>query len=89
MATSSSLENLILDFLEWLAAKPRSYVDVMSTWRTSCPQFPVWEEAVDRGYVKRGESRELGAHVALTPEGLAHLRMVRSAEWNDSTAGRT
>ena len=44
---------LILDFLEWLAAEPRAYVEVMDVWRTSCPRLTIWEDAVDRGLVAR------------------------------------
>jgi hypothetical protein len=45
-------EALLLDLLEWVAAKPRQYAETMEAWRTSCPRLPVWEEAVDRGFVR-------------------------------------
>lgn len=45
-------EALLLDLLEWVAAKPRQYAETMEAWRTSCPRLPVWEEAVDRGLVR-------------------------------------
>jgi len=47
--TSQTLpaELLIRQFLEWVAARPRCYADVMEAWRTSCPRLPVWEAAVD------------------------------------------
>jgi hypothetical protein len=45
------VENLILDLLEWLAIRERSYEEVMDAWRTSCPKLPVWEDANDRGLV--------------------------------------
>jgi len=47
------VEALILDLLEWLAKRDRSYEEVMDAWRTSCPKLPVWEEANDRGLVIR------------------------------------
>ena len=47
------IEPLILDFLEWVAKTPRPYTEVMDIWRTSCPRLAVWEEAVDRGLVRR------------------------------------
>ena len=62
------IDALILDLLESLAGKPRPYADVMDAWRTSCPGLPVWEEANDRGFVRRQDAR-----VALTPAGEAHL----------------
>jgi hypothetical protein len=46
------VEALILDLLEWLQTRERTYEDVMSAWRTSCPRLPVWEDANDRGLVE-------------------------------------
>jgi hypothetical protein len=44
--------------LAWLAEQPRSYVETLEVWKTSCPRLAVWEDAladdlvrVDRGYV--------------------------------------
>ncbi len=45
------VDALILDLLEWLATRERTYAEVMEAWRTSCPKLPVWEEANDRGLV--------------------------------------
>jgi D-3-phosphoglycerate dehydrogenase len=45
------VDALILDLLEWLAVRERSYEEVMEAWRTSCPKLPVWEEANERGLV--------------------------------------
>jgi hypothetical protein len=49
----SVVDALILDLLEWLATRERSYEEVMEAWRTSCPKLPVWEDANDRGLVTR------------------------------------
>jgi FAD binding domain len=48
----STVENLILDLVEWVGLKGRSYQDTMYAWRTSCPRLPVWEEATERGFVE-------------------------------------
>jgi len=48
-----TLKPLILDFLEWIAARPRPYSEVMEVWRTSCPRLTVWEDAIDRGFILR------------------------------------
>jgi hypothetical protein len=45
----SVVDALILDLLEWLAMRDRTYDEVLDAWRTSCPKLPVWEEAGDRG----------------------------------------
>jgi hypothetical protein len=50
---SDAVETLTLDLLEWLANGDRSYEEVMDAWRTSCPRFPVWEEANERRLVAK------------------------------------
>jgi hypothetical protein len=47
-----AVESLILDLLEWVELRDRSYDEVMSAWRTSCPRLPVWEDANDRGLIE-------------------------------------
>jgi hypothetical protein len=43
---------LVNDLLEWVAARPRTYRETMDAWRTSCPKLPVWEDAVDSGFLR-------------------------------------
>jgi len=47
------VQALVLDLVEWVAARPRTYAEVMEAWRTSCPRLTVWEDAVDRGLLVR------------------------------------
>lgn len=63
---------LILDFLAWLDGAPRTYAEVMESWRTSCPRLTVWEDAVDQGLVARRPAPG-GALVEVTPEGRRRL----------------
>jgi D-3-phosphoglycerate dehydrogenase len=72
----SVLENLVLDLLEWLATRERTYEDVMAAWRTSCPKLPVWEEASDRGLVTR-EARNGSSIVRITLQGAELLQQRR------------
>lgn len=44
-------EPLVLDLVEWIAGRPRTYDEVMDAWRTSCPRLTIWEDAVDAGFV--------------------------------------
>jgi hypothetical protein len=44
---------LVLDFVEWIAAGPRRYAEVMEAWKTSCPRLTIWEDAIDQGLVQR------------------------------------
>ena len=68
---------LVLDLVEWIAERPRPYADVMEAWRTSCPRLPIWEDAVDLGFVVRAAANGGGPTVDVTPAGLAFLRAER------------
>jgi hypothetical protein len=70
------VESLILDLLEWVAKRDRTYHEVMDAWRTSCPKLPVWEDATDRGLVTLENLRGTNI-VRLTPAGLALLEQHR------------
>jgi len=48
---SDTVENLILDLIEWVARKDHTYQETFDAWRTSCPRLTVWEDATDRGLV--------------------------------------
>ena len=62
------LEPLILDLLEWLTVRDRTYSEVMDAWRTSCPKLPVWEDANDRGLIAR-ENQNGRQIIRITPSG--------------------
>jgi hypothetical protein len=70
---SDVLTPLTLDFLAWLAAEPRDYVDVMDAWRTSCPRLTVWEDAIDADLVSRTHIAGQPIRIALTQRGKALL----------------
>lgn len=72
-AADGDTKPLILDFLEWLEAEPRSYTDVMDAWRTSCPRLTVWEDSHDLGLVTRRHDPSLGTLIELTPDGRSFL----------------
>jgi hypothetical protein len=68
----NAVDVLILDLLEWLANRERSYQEAIDAWRTSCPRLPVWEDANDRGLVSR-ERTNGRSIVRVTSKGLAFL----------------
>lgn len=70
---SDILAPLTIDFLAWLAAEPRDYLDVMDAWRTSCPRLTVWEDAVDAGLVERIHVPNKQIRIGLTLRGHALL----------------
>lgn len=83
--TDAVVESLILDLLEWLAFRDRSYEEVMEAWRTSCPKLPVWEDANDRGLVM---SVEVMGRVIIRPTaaGRALLEERRPKQAEASTS---
>ena len=66
------VEALILDLLEWVTRRDRTYEELMEAWRTSCPRLTVWEEANDRGLVVR-ENVNGRCLVRITSSGRALL----------------
>ena len=64
---------LVLDLVEWVAAQPRPYEEVMGAWRTSCPRLPVWEDAIDGGLIEQRRRDGNGTMVHATPAGRALL----------------
>jgi hypothetical protein len=69
MSDSPSL--IMIQFLSWVADRPRSYAETMEAWRTSCPRLSVWEDAVIADLVRlEGEG---GRAVRLTKRGGALL----------------
>ena len=65
---SDAARMLTLQFLAWVAERPRGYEETMDAWRTSCPRLSIWEDARLDGLVslRRGI-------VSITPAGLALL----------------
>jgi hypothetical protein len=73
---SDSVDDLILDLLIWLDSGPRPYAGVLDAWRTSCPRLPVWEEATERGFIKRFQAPGGARYVSLSGAGSRYLRSV-------------
>ncbi|MET0899740.1 MAG: hypothetical protein ABWY45_17665 [Mycobacterium sp.] len=69
---------LMCDFVEWVAAEPRPYTDVMEAWRTSCPRLTIWEDSLDQDLVAR-QYRDGVAMVCVTPRGRALLASHKAA----------
>jgi hypothetical protein len=58
----------ILELLTWVTTRERTYEDVVEAWKSNCPRYAVWDDAVTAGLVTAGR-----AGVALTERGLAAL----------------
>jgi len=67
---------LTLQFLSWLASRPRSYGEVKDAWRSTCPRLTIWEDAVESGLIEfqnGGERLSDRSEVTLTARGRALL----------------
>ena len=51
MASEAKL--LTVQFLQWVAARPRRYADVREAWSSTCPLNCAWEDAVADGLVRQ------------------------------------
>jgi D-3-phosphoglycerate dehydrogenase len=73
---TETVEALVLDLLEWVSLRERTYEETMEAWRTSCPRLPVWEDANDLGLVcvQSGNARSV---VRVTVAGVEFLKRRR------------
>jgi hypothetical protein len=84
MSDSPSL--IMIQFLSWVADRPRSYAETMDAWRTSCPRLSVWEDAVIADLVRlEGEG---GRAVRLTDRGAALLRQAQNRKTGGACGAR-
>jgi hypothetical protein len=86
---AAAASGIMVQFLAWIAARPRTYADAMEAWRTSCPRLSVWEDAVGEGLVRvegEGAATHGQAAVLLTPLGVALLAAAAQAPAPQTTA---
>jgi hypothetical protein len=63
-----------VEFLTWIATRPRTYAETMEAWRSSCPRLLVWEDALAEGLVAVRDGRPHDPlRVTLTAVGEAAL----------------
>jgi hypothetical protein len=72
--SEESVKLLMLEFLSWVANRPRTYDEAMSAWQSTCPRHTIWEDAMIDGYIELDRRDELrDPQVTLTPRGIALL----------------
>jgi hypothetical protein len=71
-----TVENLILDLVEWVGEKERTYEETMEAWRTCCQKLPVWKDTTDRGLVETASANGRSL-VRATAAGMALLKQQR------------
>ena len=67
MASEAKL--LTLQFLQWLAVRPRSHAEVRNAWSSTCPLNCAFEDAICDDLVERSAD----GHLVLSERGRARL----------------
>lgn len=67
MASKAKL--LGVQFLRWIAARPRRYAEMREAWGSTCPLNCAWEDAITDDLVQRTAD----GHLVLTERGRAQL----------------
>jgi hypothetical protein len=68
-----SVSLLLIQFLEWISSRRRTYAETMDAWRSSCPRLTVWEDALVGELIQIENDGEQQAEVKLTARGRAIL----------------
>ena len=67
MASEAKL--LTIEFLKWVAARPRSVTEARQAWSSTCPLNCAWEDAITEDLIEHGADGRL----ALTGRGRERL----------------
>lgn len=75
---------LILELLNWISSRTRTYEETMDAWRSNCPRHSVWEDASIDGLVEVE-----GGRVSLTRAGLALLEAGQAGSTADRNLAKS
>jgi hypothetical protein len=83
---SDTVENLILDLIEWVARRDHTCQETLDAWRTSCPRLTVWEDANERGFLT---SETVNGRTLMRPTvaALSFLKERRRSTWDELRQG--
>jgi hypothetical protein len=73
MASEAKL--LTVEFLKWVAARPRSVAEARQAWSSTCPLNCAWEDAISDDLVVHGPDGRLH----LTADGRTRLEAALSS----------
>ncbi len=62
---------IMIQFLAWVADRPRNYAQAMEAWRSSCPRLSVWEDAIIEGLVRIESNANRSVEVDAARQGRA------------------
>ncbi|HEV8605077.1 MAG TPA: hypothetical protein VGQ99_06905 [Tepidisphaeraceae bacterium] len=75
---NSAANGLMLQFLTWVSSRPRTYGEAMETWKSSCPRYTIWEDALVDGLIEIERADPVRqARVTLTVRGKMILNGAR------------
>jgi len=57
MASEAKL--LTIEFLKWVAARPRSVAEARQAWSSTCPLNCAWEDAIAEDLIEHGTDGRL------------------------------
>jgi hypothetical protein len=69
---ASEAKFLMMQFLEWIDARPRRITEVRAAWSSTCPLNCTWEDAISDDLVSCG----LDGRISLSARGRARLTEV-------------
>src|SRR3984885_12863173 len=75
-ASPESASLIMLQFLAWVADRPRDYRQTMEAWRSTCPRLSVWEDAIIDGLVRLDNGTDRA--VELTRLGPSKLKKAQA-----------
>ena len=65
---------LTLEFLTWIASRPRTYAEAMEAWASTCPRNSAWDDALIEGLIQVESADTMSrSKVILTARGRAML----------------
>lgn len=71
---SEAAHLLMIEFLDWISSRPRTYAETMNAWQSTCPRHTIWEDAMIDGFIELDRKPTLvDPEVILTPLGKAML----------------
>ena len=71
---SEAAHLLMIEFLDWISRRPRTYAETMNAWQSTCPRHTIWEDAMIDGFIELDRKPTLvDPEVILTPLGKAML----------------
>ncbi|CAB3817920.1 hypothetical protein LMG26689_00303 [Achromobacter animicus] len=76
LENGASQQGNLVQFLLWIAARPRTYAETMEAWRTHCPRLSAWEDATANGLIDMTQEQSTvkgEAVLVLTEKGRALL----------------